>query len=103
MKHSAVDLVVGIALIVVGVLMVIGKLGLDPLLPYAGIVLIVLAVLVLVRTLPGGALVGISALVAGILLVVGFFRLPSEIREWIWVANLVAGIVLIVLGVRRIL
>lgn len=103
LKRGAVDLIVGIALIVVGVLMVVGRLGLEGLLPYAGIVLIVLGILVLVRTLAGGALIGIAALVAGVLLVIGFFDLPREIEDWMWVVNLVAGIVLIVLGVRRIL
>jgi uncharacterized membrane protein HdeD (DUF308 family) len=102
MTRSTLDLVVGITMIVVGVLMAIGRLGLEGFLPYAGIVLIVLGVLVLVHVLPGSVLLGIVALVAGILLAVGFFEIPQGIREYMWILNLIVGIVLTVLGVQRL-
>jgi hypothetical protein len=102
MTRSTLDLVVGILMIVLGILMCLGKLGVEGLLPYAGIVLIVLGILILIHTLPGSLLLGIVALVAGILLAVGFFDLPKEVREYMWIVNLVVGIVLIVLGIQKL-
>lgn len=102
MTRSTLDLVVGIIMIVLGVLMAIGKLGIQGLLPYAGIVLIVLGILILIHTLPGGLLLGIVALVAGVLLAIGFFDLPKGASDIMWIVNLVIGIVLIVLGVQRL-
>jgi hypothetical protein len=103
MGRSVLDLVVGIGLIVIGILLVLGKLGIEGLLPYAGIVLIVLGILILLGTAPGGNLIGIVVLVVGILLVAGFLPLPKEIREWMWIVNLVMGIVLIALGAKKLM
>ncbi len=100
---NTMNLVVGIVMIVLGVLMCIGELGIQALLPYAGIVLIVLGILILLHTLPGSMLLGVVALIAGILLAVGFFELPSGVREYMWIVNLVVGIVLIVLGIMRVM
>lgn len=100
---NTLNLVVGIVMIVLGILMCIGELGIQGLLPFAGIVLIVLGVLILLHTLPGSMLLGLVALIAGILLAVGFFDLPAGIREYMWIVNLVIGIVLIVLGIQRLL
>ena len=103
MTRSTLDLVVGIAMIVLGVLMVLGELSINALLPYAGIVLIVLGIIILIGRLPGGILLGLVALIAGILLVTNFFDLPREVAQAMGIVNLILGIVLIVLGVLRLL
>ena len=103
MTRSTLDIIIGIVLIVLGILLCLGKLGLGGLLPFAGIVLIVLGILVLIKTLPGGMLIGVVCLVIGIVLATGFLSLPREIREFMWIVNLVAGIILIVLGVKKLM
>ena len=103
MGRSTADLVIGILLVVVGILLCLGKLGLGGLLPFAGIVLIVLGILMLLGTLGGGTLLAIACLAIGILLAAGFLPLPKEVREVMWIVNLVAGIVLIVLGAKRLM
>ncbi len=96
---------IGIALIVFGVLLILGEFRLQALLPIAGIVLLVLGILVLVKTLPGGNLIGIAAIVIGILLLEGFVDLPNKVRDVtdpvLRVVNIVAGVLLIVLGIPR--
>src|SRR5687768_17524930 len=103
MGRSLVDLIVGIGLIVVGALLCLGELGIGFILPYLGIVLIVVGVLIILGALPSSKLIGIVSLVVGIMLVAGFLDLPKEIVEYMWVVNLVAGIVLIVLGIQKVL
>lgn len=102
MGRSLLDLVIGIGLIVVGVLLILGKWGLGAILPYLGIALIVLGVLILLGVLAAGKLIGIASLVVGILLVAGFLQLPKDVREYMWIVNLVAGIVLLVLGLQKL-
>lgn len=102
MGRNPIDLAIGIGLIVIGILLVLGKLGLGAVLPYLGVVLIVVGVLILFGMLPAGTLIGIATLVVGILLVIGFLDLPRDIARYMWVINLVAGIVLIVLGVQKL-
>jgi hypothetical protein len=103
MARSTLDTVLGIALIVIGILLCLGKLGLGGLLPFAGIVLIVLGILVLINTLPGGKLLGIVCLVVGIILAMGFLSLPKEIQDYMWIVNLVAGIILIIMGAKKLM
>lgn len=106
MARTTVSTALGIALIVLGVLLVLGEFQLQSLLPFAGLALIVLGILVLVKTLPGGLLVGVVALVVGILLLEGFLGLPKDLRQtldpFLRIINLVAGILLVILGVQRL-
>lgn len=95
-------LIIGIILIVLGVLLVLGRLGIAGLLPFAGIVLIVLGILILLRILAGGTLVGILSLVVGILLQGHFLSLPNAIGQFLWLVDLVLGIILIITGIQRI-
>jgi hypothetical protein len=102
MGRSTLDLVIGIGLIVIGILLVLGKLGLGGLLPFAGIVLLVAGILMLLGKLPGSGLLAIVCIVTGALLMSGFLSLPSEIAQYMWIVNLVMGIVLIIMGVGRL-
>lgn len=102
MGRSVIDLIIGVTLIVIGALLVLGEIGLGAILPFLGIILIVLGVLILIGTLPASKLIGVVALIIGILLAIGFFDLPREITQYMWIVNLVAGIVLIVLGIQKL-
>lgn len=103
MGRSLLDLVIGIGLIVVGVLILVGRFGIEAILPYLGIVLIVVGVLILLGTLAAGKLIGIVSLVVGILLVTGFLNLPREMQQYMDIVNLVAGIVLVILGIQKLI
>lgn len=102
MGRSLLDLAIGIGLIVVGLLLILGKWGVGAILPYLGIVLIVVGILILLGTLAAGKLIGVASLVVGILLVMGFIDLPRDIQQYMWIVNLVAGIVLLVLGIQKL-
>jgi hypothetical protein len=104
MARNTLDTVLGILFIVFGILMVLGKFGIESLLPILGIVLIVAGILILMGKLPGGTLVGVAILVIGILLAGGFLHksLPDPLRDVLWVINIALGIILIILGVQRL-
>ena len=103
---KGMDLVIGIALIVVGALLLLGYWTVGWLLPYLGIVLIVAGILMLLGKLAGGMLVGILALVFGILLVLNFIDFPGDMKDFMrnamGIINLVAGIVFVVLGIMKL-
>lgn len=102
MARDTTNTIIGVVLIVIGLLMVLNKLGIGDFLSYAGIILLVVGILILIGTLAGGTLLGIVVLVIGILLVAGFLDLPREIRDHLWIVNIVLGIVLIFFGVQRL-
>lgn len=93
------DTAVGIALIVLGALVLLGELGVGFLLPILGIVLVVLGVLMLLDVVSGGTLVGILTLVVGLLLYLDFLGVPGAVTQAI---NIIVGVVLLVLGVLKL-
>ena len=105
-NRNPLDLAVAIALIVLGILLLVGRFSLGALIPLAGVVLIVLGILVLIRTLPGGPLLGAVALVLGILLVGNWIDYPRSvdrsIRSAMDIINIVAGVICLILGVLKI-
>lgn len=102
MRSSPLDLAVGILLVVFGILLVVNRVGLGPLLPYAGIALVILGALMLARALPGGILLAVLALVAGAILVGGFWSIPRAVGDWLWMVNLALGVLLLVFGIKRL-
>jgi hypothetical protein len=105
-RDSSLNLVVGIILIVLGVLLILDKFTLNALFPYAGIVLLVGGILVLIRVLPGGNFLGIVAVVIGVLMLRGFLDQPNpggRAAGGFWtVLNVVAGAILLALGIGRL-
>lgn len=105
-QKIATPTVVGIAFIVVGVLLLLGRFSLGWLLDVMGFALIVLGVLILVNVLPGGMPLGLLALILGILLLANILEFPRELREplgrFMDLLNLVAGVILIVVGALRL-
>jgi uncharacterized membrane protein HdeD (DUF308 family) len=103
---NTMNLVLGIALIVVGALLLIGQFSLGELLPFMGIVLLVAGILMLLGTIPGGKLIGIVLTVLGILLLANFIDFPDAIsdamRAVMGIINLVAGIILVILGIMKL-
>lgn len=96
---ATLDTLVSIALLVLGVLVLVGEFTVGFLLPFLGIALIVIAVLMLVDTLAGGTLVAVSLLVLGLLLAVGYVPVPGLVERSI---NLIVGVFLVVIGVARL-
>jgi hypothetical protein len=103
MRPNPANLVIGILLVVFGALLVLNRIGLGPFLPYAGIVLVILGALMLARVVAGGTLVAIVSIVAGALLMSGFWSLPRPVGDWLWVVNMVLGIILLVFGIQRLI
>lgn len=102
MGRSTLDMVIGIGLIVIGALLCLGKLGVGGLLPFAGIVLLVLGIVMLLGVVAGSTLLAIVCIVVGVLLMAGFLSLPKAIGDIMWIVNIVLGIILIILGVQRL-
>lgn len=94
------DTILGIALLIIGILVLLGEFTVGFLLPILGIVLIVLGALMLLNVVAGGTLVAILTLVLGLLLYVGRLGVPGIVEQSI---NLIVGILLIVLGAARLL
>lgn len=95
--------IIGIVMIVIGALLILGSLSVTGLLPFLGIALIVIGILILVKTLPGGILMGVVALVVGILMLQGMIPgIPDIDRNVLRIVNIVCGVVLIVLGIGRL-
>lgn len=96
------NLVLGIVLIVLGVLLLLGKIPYLVLL--AAIALIVMGVLILVGRMAGGTLIGAVAVALGVLLLAAD-RVPvvREIVDAAWnILILVLGIALIVFGILKV-
>ena len=106
MARDTLSTVLGIALIVFGLLLILGEFQIQALLPFAGIALIILGILVLAKILPGGLVIGIAALVIGILLLEGLLDLPRSIRDVtdpvFRIINIIAGVVLLALGIGKL-
>lgn len=96
------SMILGIVLIVLGALLLLNKIGLGSLVPFIGIVLIVVGILMLLGKIGGGTVLGIVVLVLGILLQGRWIGVPGIASDVIATANLVIGIVLIVLGVLKL-
>lgn len=96
-------LAIGISLIVLGALMLLGRFGVGDILPFLGIVLIVAGILLLIKVVPGGLLVGVVLLVLGLLLQFNWVDLPKGFGQVLDLVNLVAGIILIVLGALKLM
>lgn len=99
MAAKGLDLAIAIALIVLGLLVLLGELGVGGLIPIMGIVLIVLGILMLINVVPGGTLFGVLSLVLGILLYGDIVGLPDVVTQAI---NLIVGVVLLVMGVLKL-
>lgn len=91
-----------VILVVLGAIILLGKLSIGFLLPYAGIALIVVGVLILLKAIPGTLLVGVVVLVLGILLQGHWLALPKGTGALLGTIDLVVGIVLVVLGVLKL-
>lgn len=92
------DTILGIAMIVLGVLVLLGEFTVGWILPVAGLVLVVMGILMLLGVLAGGTLTGIAVLVIGILLYGDIVGIPGAVTQ---VLNTVVGVVLIVLGIMQ--
>lgn len=92
------DTILGIAMIVLGALVLLGEFAVGWLLPVLGVVLIVMGALMLLGVLAGGFLTGIAVLVMGILLYVDRIGVPDEIYAWF---STIVGVVLIILGLMQ--
>lgn len=99
MAAKGLDLAIAIALIVLGLLVLLGELGVGGLIPIMGILLIVLGILMLINVVPGGTLFGVLTIVLGILLYGDFIGLPGVVTQAI---NLIVGVVLLVMGVLKL-
>lgn len=93
------DTILGVAMIVMGVLVLLGEMTFTWIVPVIGIVLAVLGILMLLGVLAGGMLLGVAVLVLGLLLNAGFLDVPDTILQTI---NLVAGVLLLVFGVLQV-
>jgi ABC-type enterochelin transport system permease subunit len=93
------DTILGIALVVLGVGALVGEISFAFLLPAAGIALVVLGVLILGNVLSASNLTGIILVILGFLLNSGRLGVPGQVSGAI---NFIAGIVLLVLGLREI-
>lgn len=105
-RESSLNLIIGVLMIVFGVLLILGEFALQSLLPFLGIVLIVLGVLIIAKVLPGGVIIAVVSIIAGILLLEGFFDWGREIRDFtepvFRIVNIVAGVILLILGIQRV-
>ncbi len=94
------DTIIGIALLVLGILVLVGEFTVGFLLPVLGIVLIVLGALMLLNVVAGGMLMGILSIVLGVLLYVGRLGVPGIVEQSI---NLIVGVLLVIMGIARII
>lgn len=90
---------VSVALLLVGILVLVGEFTLGFLLPWLGVILVVLGVLMLLGILSGGTLVGTVTVVLGLLLYAGVIGVPGLIERAI---NLIVGVALVVVAIGRL-
>ena len=104
--RDTVSLVIAIALIVFGVLLILGEFAIQSLLPFLGILLIILGILILVKVVNGSMLIAIVAIVVGIVLLEDLVPFSKDLRETLApvmrVINIIAGVILVVLGIQRL-
>lgn len=86
-------------MLVLGILVLLGEFTVGFLLPFLGVVLIVLGVLMLLGTVGGGSLMGVLTIVLGLLLYVGRVGVPGIVERSI---NIIVGVVLVVMGIARL-
>lgn len=91
--------VTGIVFIVIGVIALAGWLN-SLIILVAGVALLVYGILILLGKARGTQLVGILCIIAGIILLLGYVPFLSAIVK---IATLVIGIILIVLGILKLM
>lgn len=96
---SRLDTLISVALLIIGILVLLGEFTVGFLVPFLGIALIVIGILMLLNTLAGGTLVGVLLLVLGLLLSVGYVPVPALVERSI---NLIVGVFLVLIGVARL-
>lgn len=95
---STLDRIIGVAMIVLGALVLLGELGVGFLLPILGVALIVLGILMLLDVLSGSTFTGVLVIVLGLLLYLGFVDVPDLVTRSI---NIIVGVVLVILGILQ--
>lgn len=103
MARSDLNAAVGVAFVVVGILVLVGRFPILELsLTVAAVVLLVLGVLVLAKRLPGTPLLGGGLVAIGVLFLLPLGNLPAFLSPLFEAAGLVVGVLLIVFGILRL-
>lgn len=101
MVAANTNLVLGIVLVVLGILVLTGNFPfLSAIIYLAGIALIVVGILMLLKKMAGGTVLGVAAIVAGALLVI-----PAQFLGGGVIANVLhitIGVVLLVFGILKL-
>lgn len=98
-KTASVDKAIGITAIIVGVLVLVGELTFEWIVPLVGAIMVVIGILMLVDVLRGSTVVGMVFILVGVLLMVNLLGLPDIVGR---VIDLIVGVALIVMGVLKL-
>lgn len=97
-KHGF-GLAMGIVATILGLLILLGEFTVAWLVPVLGIALVVIGVLMLTDVIGGGTPLGVIALVGGVLLMIPLFDVPMWLARGI---DVIVGVLLIIFGVVTI-
>lgn len=101
-KLSTMDLVVGIALLVLGILVLIGRIGIPYFSLILGIIVLVVGILMLFGRLSGAKWLGVLLTVLGVILLFTDY-LGGVVRVLETISEVLIGVVLIVLGALKLM
>lgn len=101
-KASNADLILGIVLIVIGALMLLGKLGIPFLEEILGIAALVVGILILIGRVGGATWMGVALVVVGVLILATRFLdfITGTVAD---IINIVLGIILVVFGILKVM